>query len=155
MLDDKLKVQCKGNTHLFHVKYILDFSSPGTVDGCPLPDFFLGNCAHRWQTTAHLDCELNYDLNTFPLHNVWNLLPSCASDSFLTLRKGLPLGLFFLCKSKIRDTFLIQTYENIPLPAKWDGFIMFLSPINLVARCSLNHSQYHHANPFTVVRLYS
>lgn len=154
MLDDKLKVQCKGNTHLFHVKYILIFSSPGTVDG-PLPNFFLGNCTHHWKTATHLDCESNYQLNTFPLLNFWNLLPSWASDSFLTLRKDLLLGLFFLCKSIIRDAFLIQAYGNIPSPTKRDVFIMFLSLINLVARRSLNHSQYHHANPFTVVRLYS
>lgn len=104
-----------------------------------------------WKTTAHLGCELNYDLNTLPLLNFLNLFPSCASDSFLTLRNYLLLGLFFLCKSKIQGTFLIQVYL-LAYKVSWVQNVHFSY---LVARHSLNHSQYHHVNPFTVVRLYS
>lgn len=45
-------------------------------------------------------------------------------------------------------------WEN-PLLMKGDVFIMFLSLINLVTRRSLNPVQYHHANPFTLIRLHS
>lgn len=133
------------------------FSLPGSVEKCLLPDFFLGNCTHHWKMAVHLGWEMEYYLNTSPLLSFWNLLPSCTSDGFLIPRKWLHFGpfFFFFPFAKVWDTFLIQAYGKIPSLMKGDVFIMFLSLINLVTRHSLSPAQYHHANPFTLVRIHS
>lgn len=153
-MDDKLKVQCKDNTHLFHGKEILSFFLARFCRWMPFAIFLFRQLHLNWKITVHLGWELEYYLNTFPLLSFWNLLPSCPSDSFLILKKIPHFGLFFSF-AKVWDAFLIQAYGKIPSLMKGDVFIMFLSLINLVTRRSLSPVQYHHANPFTLVRLHS